>query len=189
MVKKGIKMKLSILVCHLPKRKHYLDRLCGVLNEQLEYHQDVEFLVDDREKISIGTKRNNLLNRASGEYVAFIDDDDLVSHDYLKQLLSGIDKGVDCCSLMGEITENGANPKTFIHSIRYDKYFEKDKVYYRPPNHLNCIKASIAKQFKFPMRNHGEDTDWAMQICEAGVLKTEHRIEETIYYYEYRSKK
>lgn len=182
-------MKLSILVCHIPQRKHFLDRLCGVLNEQLEYHEGVEFLVDDREKISIGTKRNNLLQSAQGDYVAFIDDDDLVSNRYLELLLNGIDKGVDCCSLTGEITENGANPKPFIHSIQYDSYFEKNGIYYRPPNHLNCIKSEIAKGFKFPMRNHGEDTDWAMQICNAGVLKTEHRIEETIYYYEYRSKK
>lgn len=61
--------------------------------------------------------------------------------------------------------------------------------YERYPNHLNCIKSSIAKKFKFPETNHGEDTDWATQIHKSGLIKTEHYIPEIIYYYDYKSKK
>lgn len=138
---------------------------------------------------SIGYKRNQLLQKATGQYIAFIDSDDRISSDYIEQVMEGIKKGVDCCSLMGLISFDGKNSKPFEHSIKNDRYWEDDKKYYRYPNHLNCIKADIAKRFTFPETMHGEDTDWATQLHKSGLLKTEHEILDTIYYYDYRTNK
>ena len=181
-------MKLSILICTLEQRKQYFDRLIRQLQPQKTNDVEILFLRDNRQA-SIGTKRNLLLQSAQGDYTAFIDDDDRVSTRYVNLLLEGIEQGVDCCSLIGEITFNGRRPQKFIHSIEYKEYFERGKVYYRPPNHLNCIKAEISKQFVFPEINMYEDTNWAMQICDAGVLKTEHKIEETLYFYDWIKKR
>jgi glycosyltransferase involved in cell wall biosynthesis len=186
-------IKLSILICTIPGRENFIERLLDRLSTQLT--EEIEMISDGRKGISIGEKRNGLLQRAKGEYVSFIDDDDLVSHDYIKLLLDGINKGVDCCSLKGIITEDGLSPLIFEHSLKYKIWrtvtdSQPGQVRYeRPPNHLNCIMSSIAKQFKFPEKNHGEDHEWSNQIAQSGLIKTEHAIEETIYYYEYRSKK
>jgi glycosyltransferase involved in cell wall biosynthesis len=182
-----MKPLLNILICHIPERYDFLKRLNGILDPQLT--PEVKVIIDDSRYKSIGRKRNDLMARADGEYVCFIDDDDRVSPRYISMVTEGIKKGVDCCSLVGEITFDGDNPKKFIHSIKYNDYFEKDNVYYRCPNHLNVIKKDIARQFQFPEKNHGEDTDFAMQVCRAGAIKFEHEINETIYYYDYRSKK
>jgi len=40
--------------------------------------------------MTIGAKRNQLLHRAKGDYVAFVDDDDLVSSDYVNKVLSAV---------------------------------------------------------------------------------------------------
>jgi hypothetical protein len=176
---------LSILIPTVPERKGLLADLVTHLRAQ---GGNVEILTDNGPEV-VGVKRNRLLSRAKGKGVAFVDDDDWVVHNYIALLLEGIEMGVDCCSLTGEITTNGLNPRKFIHSIQYDSYFEKEGVYYRPPNHLNCIKAEIAKQFLFPETNCGEDTDWAMQIAQAKALRTEHRIDQTIYYYRYSTTK
>src|SRR6478736_1850387 len=183
-----IKPLLSILICTIPSRKHFLVRLKTILVEQvIPWFDCVEILTDGREGISIGEKRNALLQRAKGEWVCQIDDDDRVSNHYIANLMIGIEGNYDCCSLTGQITENSKNPKKFVHSIRYDKYEEVNNVYLRFPNHLNCIRASIAKQFKFPETNHGEDTDWATQIFKSGLIKTEYWIDDVIYFYEYIS--
>lgn len=182
-------MKLSILICTIPQRTDYYTSLMRELRRQIQglnAWDEMEILTDDRLYISIGEKRNHLLNVADGDYLAFIDDDDRISPNYLKLLLEGIATNPDCCSLVGEITEDGVNPKVFLHSIKYDSYFERDNIYYRYPNHLNCLKSSIAKQFKFLKTSHGEDTDFATQMHKACVLKAEHDIKETIYYYDYR---
>lgn len=191
--------RLSILICHLPKRKFLLSRLMATLDPQAERvgqftaSPSVELLIDDSEFDSIGEKRNRLLQKADGKYVCFIDDDDFVSDNYLPFIFEGINKGVDCCSLLGEITEDGKNPLLFEHSIKYKEYKtntpDKPIRYERYPNHLNAIRSSIAKQFRFPEKNHGEDTSWAAQIHKSGLIKTEHYIPEIIYYYDWKSKK
>ena len=96
---------------------------------------------------------------------------------------------VDCFKLYGEYTENGVNKKPFVHSIEYDEWFEKDNVYFRPPNHLNIIKTDIAKQFKFPDISHGEDKDWSMQIKNSGLLKNEENIDGIYYFYDFITNK
>jgi len=181
-------VKLSLLILTIPSRKHFFVRIKNILADQvMPWYDEVEILHDGDPDMSIGDKRNKLLYRAKGEYCAFIDDDDRVSNHYIANNMIGIEAGVDCCSLTGQITENSKNPKKFIHSLKYTEWFEKDNVYYRPPNHLNCMRTSIAKRVGFPGKNHGEDKDFSMEICKQGLLKTEHVIDDVIYFYEYIS--
>jgi glycosyltransferase involved in cell wall biosynthesis len=145
-------------------------------------------LIDNRDSnTSIGQKRNSLLALSKKDYVAFIDDDDLVSEDYISILLNSIQEFPDCVSLNGIITTDGTDEHKFIHSLKYKMYSEnKDlKEYYRPPNHLNCIKSSIAKQVSFIHKNYGEDTDWALELMSKNILKTEKTISQVIYFYQY----
>ena len=59
--------KFSILVCSVEKRKHFLDRLKSILEPQLT--DEVELLVDlDSGQKTIGQKRNDLLEKAQGDY-------------------------------------------------------------------------------------------------------------------------
>lgn len=188
--------KLSILICHLENRKPFLERLLKILEVQKDVFPlgYIEIIMNPHPTDSIGKKRNDLLEAASGEYVSFIDDDDRVSIYYIPFIYEGVLKGVDCCSLTGEITEDGKNPQLFQHSIKYKEYKTNNIIgnkikYERYPNHLNAIKSSIAKQFKFPEKNHGEDKAWADLIHESGLIKTEHFINDVIYYYDFRRKK
>lgn len=169
----------------------------GMHYERMKYSDGVEVLIahDDFQN-SIGFKRNCLLQNALGEYIEFIDSDDRIGEKHFEHVLAGIATGADCCSLKGIITEDGQKPLIFEHSIKYYEYRTnpdavpmRDVTYERYPNHISCIKASIAKQFRFPEKNHGEDTDWATQIFKSGAIKTEHYIDDVIYHYEYRSKK
>lgn len=191
-------MKLSILICckidrFIKMSKPLYEKLSW---QVLEAGIDGEVIWDATENISIGTKRNNLLQRSKGEYICFVDDDDDVSTDYVKLLLEGINKGVDCCSLKGIYTVDGLMDGLFEHSLKYQEWKTNSDIqsathikYERYPNHLNCIKSSIAKQFKFPEKNFGEDHDWSKRLHESGLLKTEHYIEQPIYFYKYITKK
>lgn len=175
---------LSILIPTIGKRKDMYDSLINNLKKQIG-SLPIEIITEYDEKATIGTKRNRLLKKAKGEYIAFVDDDDILSDNYIALIIEAIKSSPDCCSLNGIITVNGLNPRKFIHSIKYVSYYEEGGIYYRPPNHLNTIKRSIAIQFEFPENNFGEDTKWAMKICRSGLLKTETKIEEVLYYYKY----
>lgn len=184
-------IKLSILIPTIVGREEQYDALRESLFNQ--YNGDeVEICTEkDNKELSIGEKRNRLLKKANGEYISSIDDDDAVSDNYVKLLLEAIGTGCDCASLRGLITFDGVQPAIFEHSLKYNEWKTTDNeiVYERFPNHLNMVKASIAKQFKYPEKNHGEDFDWSTELHKSGLLKTEYYIDEIIYYYKYVSKK
>lgn len=189
-------MKLSILIPSLIERAEQLYSLVSELEfqaEQSDWVDKIEILsFTDNKVLTIGAKRNELMQRAKGEYVAYIDDDDKVSKNYLELIFKGLETNPDCCSLRGIITWNGESPEIFEHSIKYKEYKTNPPTmgirYERYPNHLNAIRKHIAKNFLFPEISHGEDTDWATQVFKSGLIKTESYISEVLYHYQYKRK-
>ncbi len=177
---------LSILIPTVERHEKYLKFLFMELQKQISpYENEIEILIDGRESETTGAKRNNLLEKATGEYLAFVDADDSISQDYIDHLIEVVNSGCDCGSLKGAYSVDGKFDGIFEHSLKYKEWKTTDKEikYERYPNHLNCIKSSIAKQFKFPDKHHGEDFDWSTQVHESGLLKTEFYIPDVIYFY------
>lgn len=186
-------MILSILVLTIDTRVDLFNKLYAELCKQvstMNMQEDIELLVNYDNENSIGTKRNDLLNAATGEYICYIDDDDEISATYIQDIISALDSKPDCVSLLGVITWDGRNAEMFEHSIRYSAYATTTKIikYERFPNHLNTIKSSIAKQFSFQEIDFGEDKDWATKIYNSGLLKKEVRINKVLYFYKYKHK-
>lgn len=178
----------SILICTLDERAANFKALTEKLQAQitkLGLDNDIEILAfKDNREYSVGFKRNTLLRASTGTYVCFLDDDDDVHDQYIKMIYEALQQNPDCVSLSGIISHHGQHKKPFIHSLKYDHYFEKDGVYYRPPNHLNPMKRSIAIQFTFPESNHGEDLNWTIKLTQAQLLKKEVVINEPYYFYQ-----
>ena len=178
--------KLSILIPTLEERRESLAGLRAELDRQVG-KRNVEVLhLSDNRQMSIGQKRNMLLNQSQGEYVAFVDDDDMVFYDYVDKVLNALTRNPDCTSLTGEIVFSDGYSRPFIHSLRYTQWIDDhgNKVYYRPPNHLNAVRRSIAVQVGFPPWNSGEDRSFSMGIRHH--LKTEQWIDGCIYTYRCR---
>ena len=185
-------MKLSVLICTLEERKTLFDVLIARINRILLAYNvtEVQILSEcDNRQMSIGEKRNLLLSRAEGDYVCFIDDDDTIDEEYFIRILKALESEPDCVELIGMMNTDGLNQKRFEHSIKHSTYHEYNNTYFRYPNHLNPIKREIAMRFKFPETNFGEDTEWATQIRDSGLLRIESRMDKVIYHYRYRSRK
>tara|TARA_R110001592_G_scaffold361902_2_gene674024 strand:- start:1065 stop:1637 length:573 start_codon:yes stop_codon:yes gene_type:complete len=178
-------MKLSILICTLKGRDEYLNRVLQVLEPQKT--DDVEILIEsDERQMTIGQKRNKLLDRATGDYICYVDDDDLVSVDYIEKILKSIETNPDCVGIQGIITVDGLNPKKFKHSIDYNGWYEENEIYYRTPNHWNPVKREIASLVKFdPEKSFGEDKCYSDRLRVH--LNSEVRIDEAIYYFLFRN--
>lgn len=181
----------SILTLSLEKRTELRKRLVDILEPQL--NDRVEHLIEiDSGQLTIGQKRNILLNRAKGEYIAFVDDDDRVSPDYVKKILEKIDKShPDVIGMHLIMTTDRVIVEKTFHSIKYRYWYDEpdpDKPwlrrYFRNPNHLNPVKKEYALKAGFPNDNNGmvEDRLYSMKLLQ--YLKTEEYIEEPIYYYD-----
>jgi glycosyltransferase involved in cell wall biosynthesis len=184
--------KLSILICTLGRRKVYFDRLLDNLKFQIKNPKDVEVLCqNDNGQLSIGQKRNRLLEKATGDYIAFIDDDDLVAPNYIDLIIKAIEQKPDVVGMNLIMTTNGSHAERSFHSIKFDSWFDLPykvhdvygdrKVYFRNPNHLNPVKRELALETKFPDVSMCEDADYSKRLFP--LLKSEVFIEQPLYFY------
>ena len=170
---------LSILICHLESRADSFAELAEKLVGQIA-GLPAEILVEtDGGEMTVGEKRNRLLDRSKGEYICFIDDDDMVSKDYVTKITGALRDRPDCVSLTGLIYQ-GSGAKKFHHSIDYG-WCEKEGVYYRSPNHLNPVKRELAMQIKFIHKDVSEDRKYSDELRP--LLKKEGKTEGVIYHY------
>jgi glycosyltransferase involved in cell wall biosynthesis len=131
-----------------------------------------------------GKKRNYLLSIAKGEYVTFIDDDDMVTDCFISEVLKVASTGCDVMGMKGWITENGANRVEFNIAIE-NEYERAGNIYFRHPNHITPMKRLIALQVGFPDISHGEDYDFSVRLKAMGLCKTQTYIDTPIYHYDY----
>jgi len=175
---------LSILICTLEERKiEFLNRILSILKPQIN-KKDVEIVIlTDNGEIPIGTKRNMSLDYASGKYVCFIDDDDIVSDGYVDLVLSKSKEDSDVIVFTSIVTTNGWDIKLARQGMEY-KYSEINNVYYRLPNHLSIHKRESMIERFMDVRT-GEDDEWAERRLKE--IKTQTRIDEIIYHYDFRT--
>lgn len=150
-------------------------------------------LIDNGEKPT-GTKRNELMMMAKGEYLIGHDDDDLPPGWYVEELLIACQSGADCFAMSGIMTTNGVNEKRWFISKELDYKAVIDdngrEVYHRYINHITGVRASIARRIKFPDLTVGEDFQWATELKNSGLLKTEYKIDRfPMYHYRFRQQK
>jgi glycosyltransferase involved in cell wall biosynthesis len=193
-------IKFSILMLSIPERIPSMTSAVKHLQEQadaLGQGKAVEILVllDNRSK-SISEKRNDLLQMARGKYIAFLDDDDAVSKDYMSKILTAIDENdVDCisfnqwCSINGEpmdVEFGIGNPHGQLWRDE-DGFLGDIK---RPPYHMCLWRREIAQSEAFnPVYGangqSSEDIDWLLRLYPK--IQTEHHIEDALHGYIYSS--
>lgn len=173
-------IKWSICILTVPERENDLARLFGSLKRQVG-DRDIQILVNDRGG-ALGEKRQWCLNHAMGEYICFIDDDDLVAHDYVETIYPLLD-GVDYIGFRLQLYNDGAKQKPTFHSLRYENWSEDENGFYRNVSHLNPIRTEISREGRFD-GGFGEDFRWSQQVKPV----TEHFIDKPLYFYFHSSK-
>ena len=161
-------IKLSILICSVQnsEREESLKKLIHELNKQISenYAENiVEVLVEkDNGEISVGKKRNILIEKANGEYICFIDDDDFISKNYLNTILQNLTK--DILLIRIEHIIDGVKSKDIQTSL-YINNLETNAVIFRN-NHLHLCphKKEKALWVKFQEINFGEDLHYSKKL-------------------------
>ncbi len=188
---------LSILIAALHKREKSLRELLDILHRQIfalanPWRVEIHVARDSGE-LPVGAKRQSLLRQARGEFVCFIDDDDLVAPTYIADILNAIDRrpGADCVVFAGRLEVDGRFAGPFDYSITHQHYYQIGNRYFRTPNHLCPVRRDLAIQVGFKAVNCGEDTDYARRLYP--LLKTQAEIaatdgtgeKKTLYHYRF----
>lgn len=190
---------LSILILSLTERLDLANQLFKKLDSLCKY-DDVEILIlTDNRKKTITEKRNNLLDICSGNYIAFLDDDDDVTEKYFDELVPICRKNEydvitfnQYCNVNGfqfYVTFDYGNP---TEGVDY-KFLSRNPNYMvkRPPWHVCVWKSEIAKSEKFiNIRNEYnescEDAEWIERLNKK--VNNFYKIDDVLHKYIYRSK-
>lgn len=187
---------LSVMIPTLRGRAKMLAGVLAELNRQIDALPEpiwAEIVLDiDDGETSTGLKRNRLVEKAVGRYVAFVDDDDMVDENYVRLIVDAVraDPSLDCIGMTGRMTTDGANPVSFRHTVQNQGWFQSaDGVYQRSPNHLNPVRRDLALKVKYPDTRWQEDFAWSEGMRRAGLLRNERMIDTPpLYHYRFRTK-
>lgn len=189
-----------MLIVTLPSRHEFLGQLLAILEPQVialgvrKFDQvDIRISASDID-LPVGDRREALRQRATGEYICFLDDDDLVSPNYIARIMPLLD-GVDQVGFEVEGWNDHTKMLPTYHSLKYGKWTNPvngrmglEGAYCRDISHLNPMRRELA--LRAPIAGgFGEDCRWANELRALDVVKTEHYIDEVMYYYLWRGGK
>lgn len=178
-------MKLSILIATTIDRRQMFNELYSELLHQAEGLPVEVLYEEDNKRISIGAKRQKLLERAVADYIVFFDSDDFPSYNYVEGILQALESNPDCVGFLIHMTTNGNKPQTCCHSLQYPEW--KSNVdgydYVRNVTHFNPVRRELALQVGFKDLRFGEDKIYSDAISK--LCKQEYYIPEIIFHYRY----
>ena len=180
-------MILSILICavEIEERQIKLKKLVSELHRQISknYAEEiVEILVDsDNMTKSVGQKRNDLISKAKGHFVCFIDDDDFITENYLSTILHHLNIGIDILLIGISHIENGINKTKILPSLFIDNLTTNEVVFKTNHFHLCPHKKSIAELISFDCVNFAEDMIYSQKMVKH--ISNHAVISDPIYIY------
>jgi glycosyltransferase involved in cell wall biosynthesis len=174
-------MDISILIPTMNSRRPLFEDVLRQVRQQIAETPEIRVEVlweADNGEMTLGAKRNVLMDRCSGKYHCFIDDDDVLAPYFLKSFVPMIQSGIDydCASFVGAHYVKGRFVKMFNHAIVYKDWFETPERYYRCPSPMNLIKTSIVRQVRYHDIRNTEDHEFSMRLMRTGLLNNEFQV-------------
>lgn len=145
----------------------------------------VEVLTDvDMGESTSGIKRQRLLERASGDYVCYVDDDDEVSHDYVRSVVSATELKPDVVTFDMRVDIDRRRRESWSLRLGPDMRWRG----VMSANHLCAWRRDIATRVAWhPLLGYGDDQMWYKPLMMSGLVKREIHVPRTLYSYVYSS--
>ncbi len=186
---------LTIAILSIPER---LDRIADLLDELLKqaFNKPVEILyLGDNMTKTVGQKRTDAVQIAKGEYICFIDDDDMVVPEYLEKILTALEQKPDVVTFHVDWKYSDRDDRIQVFGRVGRRVLDPEMrrklgrpVVMCPPNHLCVWKRELAVQVAYPSKNKGEDHLWSELMFQKHLGKDRGLIvdiPEILYIYQY----
>lgn len=176
----------AILVPTISQREPLFLRLLGVLLPQLyAYDGRVRVIAwrNDGEP-RLAEIRDLMINTVDAEYVSFVDDDDLVSADYVSRIADALDKRPDHVGFKLEYTTDAGGCEIVDHSLKHGRW-HRDGMgnLLRDFTHIDPVRRDHASRGRFARARPGgaEDRAWVKQVRP--FLFSEEYVDAVLYHY------
>lgn len=172
---------LSILIPTIPGREAQAHALIAKLEDQIgELPVEILCLSDNRKR-TIGGKRQSLVDIASGYYIAFVDDDDDVSDDYVSEILKATASRPDVITFRQASSYKGIKSEIVFGINNQDQPYNPDGITFRAPWHVCAWRRDRIRTCQFGLSNYGEDIVWCQQARQ--MARHAHHIDKVLHNY------
>lgn len=190
-------MKLPILTIMIPTtidRDEMCEKLIAELVYQMaemrfELNKEVEIIsIRDNKEISVGLKRQRLLEMAKGTWVVGFDSDDFPAPTYIQDIVTSLRSNIDVdhVGFIEDCDIDGQKSKS-IFSIKHKSWDDKEEGYdqVRCANPKSVIRRTKALQVGYQDLRWGEDRIFSEAVTP--LLESEVFINKPLYQYRYKS--
>jgi hypothetical protein len=179
----------SILVPTLGERRPLFERLmAGLLPQTEPYGGRVQVVGWHNDgSPSLPKIRQSMVLGATTDYVCFVDDDDLVSPDYVDEVVTALGERPDYVGFQVQCYSDGAPIAVAYHSLEHRSWRNLRGRFERDISHINPIRTALARQASFTVARTGmaEDRVWANQLRRMRIVRTEVVVPQILYHYLY----
>ncbi len=187
------KFILTIAIPTVVTRKAAYDLLRNHIQSQINefgLQKKVELIAEcDNKEMSIGAKRQKLIDKAKGKFIVQIDDDDMVPYHFVYNIIKTLDAqpDVDCVGYLEKcVYAHKVRHETSCFSRKFKDWADNIDGYdhVRTPFFKTPIRTDLCRIVGVSDMRFGEDHDFARRIYP--LLKTEAFINEYMYEYRYK---
>lgn len=181
---------LTIMIPTTIDRREQFVKLANELQKQRQGVSElVEIIwIEDDKEISVGLKRQLLLEDAKGEFVVGFDSDDFPAPTYVNDIVKALlqNPTVDHVGFIEDCDIDGQKSKS-IFSIKHKSWDEQEAGYdqVRCANPKSVIRKTKALRVGYKDMRWGEDRIFSEAVTP--LLNSEIFIEKPLYYYIHRS--
>lgn len=153
------------------------------------YNDVVEVIwEEDNKEVSVGFKRQKLLERATGVFVVGFDSDDFPHTDYVRDIVKALieNPNIDHVGFIEDCDIDGQKSKS-IFSIKHKSWDDKEEGFdqVRCANPKSVIRRTKALQVGYQDLRWGEDRIFSEAVTP--LLESEVFINKPLYQYRYKS--
>jgi glycosyltransferase involved in cell wall biosynthesis len=130
----------------------------------LQKQVEIIWLVDNWMR-TLGSKRQNMVEMAQGEYIVFCDDDDNLADDFLKEIVPAMDQKPDVITFWEDCTWNEYRGVLKYGLKNPYELMQLRGTCLRPAIHVSVWKRELCLKIKFKDTNWGEDKAWGELAC------------------------
>lgn len=189
---------LSILIPTIPSRAKIFDELIFKVSLQIYDLQIAHPTLGTIEKLwdasqpylngglSIGKKRQSLVDRAKCKYLCFLDDDEDIAPNYIETLVRLCHEDKDVCTFRSFVKNDFYWTVVDMRLGYLNEEAAPGRIVNRNAWHVCPVKSEHAKLYEFPDTNYSEDWNWMQKVLTH--CKTEAHTDQIIHCYNHSSK-